>query len=82
MRIPEIIIERVSSLDTLKNKVKAGIDQTDDETLLNRIYSSLNGGTLIKRLSSGLEKLSDPEIKSFVDEIAQAITNAPGSYDV
>lgn len=81
MRIPEILIEKVSSLDSLKTKVKAGIDQTDDETLLNRIYSSLNGGTLIKRLSSGLDKLSDPEIKTFVDEIAQAITNAPGSYD-
>jgi hypothetical protein len=76
-----IINETSRSLSSLKTKVKAGIDKTNDETLLNRIYTTLNSGTLIGRLTGNLEKLSDPEIKAFLNEIAQTIINAPGSFE-
>ena len=76
-----IINETSRSLSSLKTKVKAGIDRTNDETLLNRIYTTLNSGTLIGRLTGNLEKLSDPEIRTFLNEIAQVIINAPGSFE-
>ena len=81
MRARHFLSESPNPLLVLKNKVKQQIDLTSDETLLNRIYTSLNSGTLIDRLSSGLESLSDPEIRSFVDDIANAIVQAPGSYE-
>jgi hypothetical protein len=81
MRIPELLVEKSNPLDVLKNKVKQQIDMTDDETLLHRIYTSLNSGTLIDRLSKGLNNLSDPEIHAFLNDIANAIVQAPGSYD-
>jgi hypothetical protein len=81
MRAPEFIFERATPLVSLKNKVKQQIDLTDDESLLNKIYSSLNKGTLLDRLSIGLSNLSDPEIQGFVAEIATVIEQAPGSYN-
>jgi hypothetical protein len=83
MRSLEFILEKTNArgLSSLKAKVKARIDATDDETLLHRIYTSLNSGTLMKRLETGLQNLSDPEIHSFLSEIANAIVQAPGSYE-
>ena len=81
MRSKEFFFERANPLDKLKAKVKNQIDLTDDESLLNKIFTSLNSGTLMGRLSKGLENLSDPEIKTFLDDIATAITQAPGSYE-
>jgi len=83
MRALDIIFEKTSprGLETLKSKVKAGIDQTDDEVLLNRIYTTLNSGDLTQRLHGELHNLSDPEIRSFQDEIANAIISAPGTFE-
>lgn len=81
MRARNFLQERPNPLTGLKTKVKNQIDLTDDESLLNRIYTSLNSGTLITRLSKGLASLSDPEIQSFVDEIATAIVKSQGSYE-
>jgi hypothetical protein len=81
MRARNFLAERPNPLEVLKSKVKRQIDTTDNETLLNRIYTSLNSGTLNKRLAMGLENLSDPEIQSFVDDIGNAIVQAPGTYE-
>lgn len=81
MQILEILAERINNIDLLKNKVKSQIDLTDDETLLNRVFTSLNSGTLMQRLSAGLGKLSDPEINTFLKDISNAIINADGSYE-
>ena len=79
MRVIEVLIE--NSLVDLKNKVKSDVDKTNDENLLNQIYAKLNSGTLIDRLTGNLEKLPDPEIRTYLDEIANAILSAPGTYD-
>lgn len=81
MRARHFLPERSNPLDVLKAKVKRQVDSTDNETLLNRIYTSLNSGTLTTRLAKGLENLSDPEINSFVDDIGNAIVQAPGTYE-
>ena len=83
MRALDFIFERVNpaGLDNLKSKVKAGIDSTDDEALLNRIYTTLNSGTLTDRLNGGLQKLSDVEIRTHIKDIANAIINAPGTFE-
>lgn len=80
MRVIDILIEK-TNLASLKKKVKGEIDKSSDEALLNRIYSSLNSGTLTTRLSSELSRLSDPEIQTFIDDIANAIIRAPGSFE-
>ena len=78
MRAREFLFDNINVLQT---KVKDLVDNTSDETLLNKIYAALNSGTLLDRLSSGLKELPDAEIRSFVDEISDAIIQAPGSYD-
>ena len=78
MRAKEFLFE---NLNTLKTKVNDLVNNTSDETLLNKIYTALNSGTLLNRLSTGLESLPDLEIRSFVDEIANAIIQAPGTYE-
>lgn len=78
MRAKEFLFE---NLDILKNKVNDLVNNTRDETLLNKIYTALNSGTLLNRLSAGLESLPDVEIRSFVDEIANVIIQAPGTYE-
>lgn len=78
MRAREFLFDNIN---VLQAKVKDLVDNTSDETLLNKIYAALNSGTLLDRLSSGLKELPDAEIRSFVDEIADAIIQAPGSYD-
>ena len=78
MRAREFLSE---SIERLKGHLKDLIDRTSDETLLNKIYTSLNRGSLVPRISAGLESLSDPEIRGFVNEIADIIVQAPGSYE-
>jgi hypothetical protein len=78
MRAREFLFENI---DLLKNKVKDLISVTSDETLLNKIYTALNSETLLNRLSKGLEALPDVEIRSFIDDISNAIVQAPGSYE-
>lgn len=78
MRAREFLFDNIN---VLQAKVKDLVDNTSDETLLNKIYAALNSGTLLDRLSNGLRDLPDAEIRSFVDEIADAVIQAPGSYD-
>jgi hypothetical protein len=83
MRSKEFLIEKLStrSLDSLKNKVKTGIDQTSDETLLHKIYTTLNSGSITKRLTGELEQLPDVDIRRFHKDIANVIINAPGTFE-
>jgi len=83
MRAFDFISEKIGnhSLTLLKNKVKKGIDQSNDENLLNKIYTTLNSGSITKRLTGELEQLPDVDIRRFHTDIANAIINAPGTFD-
>jgi hypothetical protein len=80
MRVLDIFTEEANLTD-LKRKVKLAINATNDELLLNRIYAKLNSGDLTKRLTNNLETLADNEIKTYLDEIANVIIEAPGTFD-
>jgi hypothetical protein len=80
MRTDELLAERGVKLDNLKTKIISQVKITDDNDLLNRIYSALNSTNLGKRIKRALEK-GDNEVKKYVDNIAERIINTPGSVE-
>jgi hypothetical protein len=80
MRTIEILLERATSLDNLKTKIINQVQISNDNDLLNRIYSALNGTNLGSRIKKALEK-GDNEVKRYVDNIASIIINTPGTVE-
>lgn len=75
MKIKELLTEDVSQL---KKDVITQVQQTDDEQLLDRIYTVLNQSGLADRIGGVLTRDTDTE--GYVDEITRIIIDTPGTY--
>jgi hypothetical protein len=73
-----ITTQLFDDVTTLKRDVINQVKRTDDEELLDRIYTVLNKTNLHTRISSGLTK--DTDTKGFVDQITQIIIDTKGTY--
>jgi len=80
MRAREFLRLIEDDLTTLKHKVIKSIETTDDATLLDKIYSSLNKTNISQRIGAALNQ-NDRDIKKYIDEIVEVIVNTPGRYE-
>ena len=80
MRAREFLRLIEDDLSTLKHKVIKSIEATDDATLLDKIYSSLNRTNISQRIGAALNQ-NDRDIKRYIDEIVEVIVNTPGRYE-
>jgi hypothetical protein len=80
MRAREFLRLIEDDLTTLKHKVIKSIETTDDATLLDKIYSSLNRTNISQRIGAALNQ-NDSDIKKYIDEIVEVIVNTPGRYE-
>lgn len=74
MKIREFISEDISQL---KHDVIAAVQTTDDEALLNRIFTVLNQTGLIDRISAVLER--DTDTKAYLQMLTQLIVATEGT---
>lgn len=66
------------SIDTLKTAVINQVKKTDDEQLLDKVYTVLNKTNLQSRIQDVIK--SETDVKKYSAIIAEAIINTPGTY--
>ena len=73
------LFEDAISASNLKNRIIGQIEKTDDEELLDTIWTALNKGGLTDRIKGALKL--DKDASKYIGEISQIIIDTPGSYD-
>jgi hypothetical protein len=76
MKIKDILQEDISSL---KQKVIQQVQSTDDEEMLQRIFTALNKTGLTDRISAVLGK--DTDVQAYLKEVVNIIIETPGTYE-
>jgi hypothetical protein len=66
-------------LGQLKNQIIGQVKKTDDQDLLEKIYTTLNKSGLADRI--GLVLSRDTDTKAHVQELTNMIIDVPGTYD-
>ena len=72
------LFEDAISASNLKNRIIGQIEKTDDEELLDTIWTALNKGGLTDRIKGALKL--DKDASKYIGEISQIIIDTPGSY--
>lgn len=76
MRIHELLGEDVTALKTAITDL---VKDTEDEALLNRVYTTLRSSDLVKRIKDALE--DDNDTGNMLDSMARLIVNTDGSVE-
>ena len=76
MRAIDFIKEDINKL---RQDVITQVQTTDDEMLLNRIFTVLNQTGLTDRISSVLQR--DTDTKTYLDMLTQLIIHTEGTYE-
>lgn len=82
MRALDFITEKEetgSRLKQLKTQVIGQVKKTEDEELLDKIYTSLNGSGLSERIAKAISH--DDDARAYIDKLVQIIIDTPGTYE-
>ena len=81
MRAFDFITEEESPgrLKQLKTQVISQVKKTEDESLLDKIYTTLNSSGLAGRIAKAISH--DTDAKAYIDQLVQIIIDTPGSYE-
>jgi hypothetical protein len=74
----ELPVNATGDIRKLKTDIIGQVNNTDDEVLLDKIYTVLNKSGLADRISGILER--DTDTSGFVTDITQLIIDMPGTY--
>lgn len=81
MKIHDILnnLTENSAASDLKKNIINQVKKTDDQELLDKIYTVLNKSNLVDRIAGTLERETDTS--GYVTDLTQLIIDTPGSYD-
>lgn len=71
-------LQSSGNINQLKTDIVSQVQKTDDEILLDKIYTVLNKSGLTDRIAGTLKRDTDTE--GFVTDITQLIIDTPGTY--
>lgn len=76
MKAHEIIVEDAQKLKAVVTDL---INQTNDETLLNKVYNALKSSDVVGRINTAMKQ--DVDAKKFLDILTQVVLNTEGTVD-
>ncbi len=79
MRSFELFEKTPDALGPLKTRVIASVKATNDNDLLNKIYSSLNSTNITGRIARALDR--DEDVKQYLNDIVDLIVSIPVDYE-
>jgi hypothetical protein len=80
MRAREFLFEKVNTpVSNLKTQIISQVKQTNDDELLQKIYTVLNKTGLVDRIGLVLDR--DTDTKGYVKQLVDLIIDVPGSYE-